>query len=126
MTNQINAPDPASLDVHFRPQVPPSRTRLALLVAFGLSVPLWWSVYVPPLLLGVAAGIIATQLFRASPLKGWAIFCGSLLLGACVEAVLTQVQPSESLASLFSGFGNLSFCAGSLVWPATNHFRKPG
>lgn len=154
MTNQINAPDLASLDVHIKQQLPPSRTRLVLLFAFGLSAPLWWtwmvsqagyriyllfgspthpshalfwlSVYAPSLLLGLAAGIIATQLFRASPLKGWAIFCGSLPLGACVVTVLTQAQPSESLASLFSGVGNLSFWAGSLVWPATKHFRKPG
>jgi hypothetical protein len=154
MTNQINAPNPASLGVHIRQQVPPSRSRLALLVAIGLSAPLWWtwiisqagyriyllcgspthpshallwlSVYAPSLLLGLAAGSIATQLLRASPLKGWVIFCGSLLLGAFVEAALTQVQLSESLASLFSGFGNLCFWVGSLVWPATNHFRKPG
>lgn len=154
MTNQINAPDRATPNVHLRLQVPQSRARLALLVAFGLSAPFWWpwtiseagyriyllwgspshpsrallwlSVYVPSLLLGLAAGIIARQLLRPSPLKGWAIFCASLLLGAFLGAVLSQVQRWQSLTSLFFSFGNLCFWAGSLVWPATYHFRKSG
>jgi hypothetical protein len=153
MTDPFNAPDPASQNVHIRQQVFTSRTSLALLVAFGLSAPLWWtwiasqaayriylvsgspthpsyalvwwSVFVPSLLLGLAAGIVATLLFRASPFKGWVIFCGSLLLGAVAEAVLTRVPPWAYLASFYSSFGNWIFWAGSLVWPVTNHLRQP-
>jgi hypothetical protein len=132
-------------------QVSPSRTRLALLVAFGLSASLWstwiagqaayriylvsgspthpsrtlvwWSVFVPSVLLGLAAGIGVTLLLRASPFKGWILFWGSLLIGA---VVLTRVPPWTYLATTFSSFGNWVFWAGSLIWPATNHLRQPG
>jgi hypothetical protein len=154
MTDPFNASDPASPNVRIGQQVSPSPTSLALLVAFGLSAPLWWtwiasqaayriylaggspahpsyalvwwSVFVPSLLLGLAAGIVATLLFRASPFRGWVIFCGSLLIGAVVEALFTRVSPWAYLASLISSFGNWIFWAGSLVWPATNHLRHPG
>jgi hypothetical protein len=146
MTNPINVPDPAALDAQS-----PSRTRLALLVALGLSGSLWWtwlvgqagyrvylvsgspnhpshalvwwSIFLPSLLLGLAAGIVVALLIRASPLKGWLLFWGMLLLGA---VVLSRVPPWSYPATMFSSVGNWIFLAGSLVWPATNHIRKRG
>ena len=112
LTNPSNGTYPASPNVRTKRQVSPSRTRLVLLVAFGLSASLWWtwivgqaayriylvsgspthpsralvwwSVFLPSLLLGLAAGIGVTLLLRASPFKGWVLFWGSLLIGAVV------------------------------------------
>jgi hypothetical protein len=151
MTNPSSGTDPVSPDERTQQLVWQSRTRLALLVVFGLSASLWWtwiasqaayriylaggspthvspalvwwSVFVPSLLFGIAAGLVVTLIFRASPLTGWMLFWGSLLVGA---VAITQIPPWTYLATMFSSFGNCMFFAGSLIWPVTSRLRKPG
>jgi hypothetical protein len=124
---------------------------MGLLILLGLLAPLWWtwaasqlafriyvavgspshpspallwgSVYAPALVLGFVAGLVTTLLAPALPLKGWLIFCGSLLLGAAVVGLLTGATAWASLASLFASYGNLLFWGGSIVWPLLSHVR---
>jgi hypothetical protein len=84
---------------------------------------LWWSIFAPALALGLLAGIVTTLLSRASPLKGWVIFGGSLLLGAAAAALLAGATPWAYLMSFFSTYGNLAFWVGSLIWPVAAYVR---
>jgi hypothetical protein len=141
----------ASLNLIVRQHVGSSRTKIVLLIALGLLAPLWWtwtasqlafriyiasgspsrpgqgilwaSLYVPAAVIGLMAGFIAAFLAAASPLKGWLIFAGSVLLGATVVGVFAGAAPWAYVASLFSSFGNALFWVGSIAWPLVAHVR---
>jgi hypothetical protein len=129
------------------------RAKLRLVVLLGLLAPLWWtwslsrltygiyvasgspsrptlrlvwaSVYAPSFVIGLAAGFATALLSKESPLRGWVIFCGALLVGAAVQSVLVGVALWDCLAAFFGSYGNLFFWAGSLVWPIVLHMRGP-
>lgn len=121
------------------------RSKLRLIVMMGLLAPIWWtwsagrltyaifvasgspsrpslgllwaSVYIPAIVMGFVAGLVAALLSKDAPLKGWVIFCISLLVGAAIQSVLIGVALSDSLASYFGSYGNWLFWAASLLWP---------
>jgi hypothetical protein len=127
-----------------------SRAKLRLIALLGLSAPIWWtwtlshltygiylasgsplrpsmgllwvSVYAPSFALGFVAGLATAVLSKESPFKGWVIFCGSLLVGAAIQSVLTGATLWECLGAFLGSFGNLFFWAGSLVWPVGARF----
>jgi hypothetical protein len=127
------------------------RSKLRLIVLLGLLAPVWWtwiagrltygiyaangspsrpslglllsSVYAPALVLGVLTGIAVTLLSKESPLKGWIIFCASLVVGAAFESVLTNAGLWDCLIALFGSYENLVFWIGSLIWPISAHVR---
>jgi hypothetical protein len=112
------------------------RAKLRVVVLLGLLAPVWWTwsvsqltygirLYALSFVIGLAAGFATALLSKEAPLKGWVIFCGSLLVGAAVQSVLTGVALWVCLAAFFGSYGNLFFWAGSLVWPIYLHARGP-
>jgi uncharacterized membrane protein YeaQ/YmgE (transglycosylase-associated protein family) len=128
------------------------RAKLRLVVLLGLLAPIWWtwsvgqltfaiytasgsplrptlsllwaSVYAPSFVLGFVAGFAAAQLSQESPMKGWVIFCVSLLVGAAFQSVLTGAALWDCLAAFFGSYGNVFFWVGSLLWPAAASWRR--
>jgi hypothetical protein len=129
-----------------------ARLKLGIVAVLGLLAPVWWtwgvsqlahgvylasgsperptrllmwtSVYVPSLVLGLAAGFVASSLSRASAMKGWLIFIGSLAIGTVALAVLLGAGPLEYLESIYAPVGNWFFFGGSLLWPVIAQVRK--
>ncbi len=85
---------------------------------------MWTSIYAPSLVLGLAAGFVASSLSRASPMKGWLTFIGSLVIGTLALAILLGAGPLEYLESIYAPGGNWFFFGGSVIWPVIAHARK--
>jgi hypothetical protein len=108
------------------------RSKLRLIVLLGLLAPVWWTwlvgrmtygVYLPSFVLGLVTGIAVALLSKESPLRGWVIFCASVVVGAAFQSVLTNAGLWDCLAALFGSHGNLLFWAGSLIWPFACYAR---
>lgn len=84
---------------------------------------LWASVYAPSLILGIAAGVAVGVLSATTPLKGWLIFIGALVVGSVLLGTLVG-SPAEHLSSVFASVGNWLFLIGSMLWPLLAHARK--
>jgi hypothetical protein len=87
---------------------------------------LWLSVYAPAFVLGFIAGLATSALSKEAPIKGWVVFCISLLVGAAFQSVLTGAAMSDCVMGYFGSIGNLFFWVGSLVCPVVAQLRRRG
>ena len=84
---------------------------------------LWLEIYAPSLALGLLAGALIAWA-ASTPVKGWTIFCGVVLVGALVAGAISGGM-LDSLVALGASIGTWLFLEGSLLPPLiTSRLRR--